>query len=328
MPTDTLSVRVSAADALTPQIRRFRLVAADGGLLPAFDAGAHVQVAVAVPAGAAAAWRSYSLIRLDPDADPSAPAAEYMISVRLEDDGRGGSRFMHEQVKVGDVLSLRPPSNHFPLAAPPEVILLAGGIGITPILSMATALIAQRRPFVLHYSGRSLAQLVFADELRVLVGERLRLHADDDPATRLSIETLLNAATPDQPIYVCGPAGLIDATLRVAQALGWAAGDVHFERFTEAAPLAGDQAFDVQLKSSGRVIPVAADKSVLDALAAAGVDVMHDCRSGYCGLCSTGVCSGEIDHRDTYLSDADKAGGRVMQVCVSRAKAGRLVLDL
>ncbi len=328
MPTDTLSVRVRAADAITPQIRRFRLAAADGGLLPAFDSGAHVQVSITVPAGAAAAWRSYSLIRLDPAADPSAPVAEYMISVRLEDDGRGGSRFMHEQVNVGDVLTLRPPSNHFPLAAPPEVILLAGGIGITPILSMATALVAQRRPFALHYSGRSLSQLAFVDELRALVGARLHLHADDDPATRLSIDTLLNAASPVQPIYVCGPAGLIDATLRVAQALGWAAGDVHFERFAEAPPLAGDQAFEVALKSSGRVIQVAADQSVLDALAAAGVDVMHDCRSGYCGLCSTGVCSGEIEHRDTYLSDVDKAGGRLMQVCVSRAKSGRLVLDL
>ena len=219
MLTDTLSVRVRAADALTPQIRRFRLVAADGGLLPAFDAGAHVQVSVAGVAGAATAWRSYSLIRLDPNADPSMPVAEYMISVRLEDDGRGGSRYMHEHVKVGDVLSLRPPSNHFPLAAPPEVILLAGGIGITPILSMATALLVQRRPFALHYSGRSLAQLAFVDELQALVGARLHLHADDDPATRLSIDTLLNAASPAQPIYVCGPAGLIDATLRVAQAL-------------------------------------------------------------------------------------------------------------
>jgi vanillate O-demethylase ferredoxin subunit len=324
---DTLRVRVAAAEPLTPQIRRFRLVAEEGGLLPPFDAGAHVQVSV-TGAAAGGAWRSYSLIRLDPQADPLQPVAEYVIAVRLEDEGRGGSCFMHRQVHVGDVLTLRPPVNHFPLAPPPEVILLAGGIGITPILSMATALIAQGRPFALHYSGRSLGQLAFVDELRALAGERLHLHADDDPATRLSVDALLGAASTAQPIYVCGPAGLIDATLRVAQALGWAASAVHFERFAEVAPLDGDQAFEVALRSSGRVIQVPADKSVLDALTQAGVDVMHDCRSGFCGLCSTGVCSGDIDHRDSYLSDADKAGGRLMQVCVSRARSGRLVLDL
>ncbi len=328
MPTDTLSVRVAAADALTPQIRSFRLVACDGARLPGFAPGAHVQVAVKDATGSVPAWRSYSLIRLDAHADPAQPVAEYRIAVRLEDEGRGGSRYMHEHVTVGDVLSLRPPSNHFPLLPQPEIILLAGGIGITPLVSMATALLAQKRPFVMHYSGRTLAQLVFVDELLALVGDRLHLHADDNPTTRLSIDALLSAATPTQPIYVCGPGGLIDATLRVAQARGWALGDVHFERFTEATPLAGDQPFDVELGSSGRVIHVAADMSVLDALAAAGVDVMHDCRAGRCGLCSTGVRSGAIDHRDSYLSQAEKDSGRLMQVCVSRAKTGPLVLDL
>lgn len=357
MLNDTLRVRVADADALTPQIRRLRLVPAEGGLLPGFEAGAHVQVKVQVPESNAAnvqatdestrgelalhdapatesrgpvahAWRSYSLIRLDPDAKAAQPVADYVIAVRLEDDGRGGSRFMHERVRVGDVLALRPPVNHFALAPLPEVILLAGGIGITPIASMAAELVARGRPFSLHYSGRSLVQLALVDELRALAGERLHLHADDDPATRLSIDALLASATPAQPIYVCGPAGLIDATLRTAQARGWAMRDLHFERFAEAPPQAGDQAFEAELKSSGRVIMVPADKSLLDALGEAGIDLMHDCRAGYCGLCSTGVCSGEIEHRDTYLSEADKAAGRLMQVCVSRARAGRLVLDL
>ncbi|HUG25956.1 flavin reductase family protein, partial [Piscinibacter sp.] len=193
-------------------------------------------------------------------------------------------------------------------------------------VSMASALLSQGRPFRLHYCGRSRAQLAFVDELRSLLGELLHLHTDDD-ASKLSIEGLLSAADRQQPIYVCGPAGMIDATLQIAERLGWPRSALHYELFAEAQPLAGDQPFEVELKSSGRVLTVPADRSLLDTLNDAGADVMHDCRSGYCGLCSTQVCSGDIEHRDTYLSDADKAGGRVMQVCVSRAK-GRLVLDI
>ena len=326
----TLVVRVASVEALTPHIKTFRLVAADGSPLPGWTAGAHVQVQVPAAPGRRehAQWRSYSLIGLDPQADGAAGTAQYRIAVRREDDGRGGSRYMHEELHRGDTLTIRPPVNHFPLAEPPEVILIAGGIGITPIASMATALLAQRRALRLHYSGRSRAQLAFTDELAALLGARLHLHADDEPATKLSLEALLSAADPQQPIYVCGPAGMIDATLQIAERLGWPRSAVHYELFTEAQPLAGDQPFEVELKSSGRVLTVPADRSLLDTLNDHGADVMYDCRSGYCGLCSTGVCSGDIDHRDTYLSEAEKAGGHVMQVCVSRARAGRLVLDL
>lgn len=329
-PAPELQVRVTAVEPLTPQIKSFRLVAADGGLLPGFQAGAHVQVEVPAAAdGGAAQWRSYSLIHADADAATEGGVREYRIAVRLEEASRGGSSHMHARVREGDLITLRAPTNHFPLAAAPTTLLLAGGIGVTPIISLATALKAQGRPFELHYSSRSQAQFVLVDELRALAGTNgLHLHADDDPATRLSIEALLQAASPAQPIYVCGPAGMIDATVDTARRLGWHDRDIHFERFTEAAPQAGDQPFEVVLKSSGRVVPVAADRSVLDALADAGVDVMYDCRAGYCGLCQTGVCEGEIDHRDTYLGDTEKAAGKCMQVCVSRARGGRLVLDL
>lgn len=328
-PASLLRVRVAAVEPLTPQIKSFRLVAAEGGLLPGFEAGAHIQVEVPpATAGGPAQWRSYSLIHADAGTSTQAGVPEYRIAVRLEEASRGGSAHMHAAVRVGDVLTLRAPTNHFPLAPQPVTLLLAGGIGITPILSLATALKAQGRPFVLHYSSRSRDQFVLLDELRAVAGEHLHLHADDDPSTKLSIDALLQAATPDQPIYVCGPAGMIDATVATAQRLGWRERDIHFERFTEATPQEGDQPFEVVLKSSGRVIPVPADRSVLDVLTEAGVDVMYDCRAGYCGLCQTGVCDGEIDHRDSYLSEADKAAGRCMQVCVSRARGARLVLDL
>lgn len=327
---DTLDVRVASVEALTPHIKTFRLVAADGAPLPGYGPGAHVQVRVPPAPGRreGALWRSYSLINFDADADTDRGVAEYRIAVRREDTGRGGSRYMHEELQRGDTLALRRPLNHFPLAEPPEVILLAGGIGITPMVSMATALLAQRRAFRLHYSGRSRTQLAFVDELRASIGDRLHLHADDEPQSKLSIDALLSACDPQQPIYVCGPAGMIDATLQAAQRLGWPKSAVHYELFTEAQPLAGDQPFEVELQASGRTITVPADRSLLDALTEAGADVMSDCRSGYCGLCSTRVCGGDIEHRDTYLSEAEKASGQVMQVCVSRARGGRLVLDL
>ena len=332
MSTDVcLRVRVASVEALTPHIKTFRLVASDGAALPGYTAGAHLQVRVPAAPGRrdSAQWRSYSLVQFDPAADTKGGVPEYRIAVRREDEGRGGSRFMHEELERGHTLAVRPPVNHFPLAQPPEAILLAGGIGITPMTAMASALMAQGRAFALHYSGRSREQLAFVDELQSLVGARLHVHADDEPASRLSIEALLTAADPQQPIYVCGPAGMIDATLQIAGRLGWPKSALHYELFSEAQPLAGDQAFEIQIQSSGRVLTVPADRSLLDTLNDAGADVMHDCRSGHCGLCSTRVCSGDIEHRDTYLSDAEKASGRVMQVCVSRAKSGgRLVLDL
>jgi ferredoxin-NADP reductase len=330
LAADTLSLRVASVEALTPHIKTFRLVAADDSALPGYTPGAHVQVHVPAAPGKrdSAQWRSYSLVHFDRDAGTARGVPEYRIAVRREDDGGGGSRFMHEELQRGDMLTVRAPVNHFALAEPPEVILLAGGIGITPMISMATALLAQGRAFALHYSGRSRAQLAFVDELQALLGARLHVHADDEPASKLSIEALLAAADQQQPIYVCGPAGMIDATLQIAERLGWPKSALHYELFSEAQPLAGDQPFEVEIKSSGHVISVPAHRSLLDALNDVGADVMYDCRSGYCGLCSTRVCSGEIEHRDTCLSDADKASGRVMQVCVSRARGGRLVLDL
>ncbi|SDB90722.1 PDR/VanB family oxidoreductase [Paraburkholderia lycopersici] len=323
-----LTLRVAAVDAPTSLIKSITLEAADGALLPGFEPGAHLQVEIPpATAGGAAQWRSYSLIHLDPAVDPRSGVRAYRLGVRREDEGRGGSRHMHA-LEVGATLNVRAPVNHFALAAPPRVLLIAGGIGITPIVSMATALAAQQRDFELHFSGRTREALPFVDELRALAGANLVLHADDDAATRLSIDALLDGAQVNQPIYVCGPAGMIEAVLAAARERGWHECDLHYELFTEAAPQEGDTAFEVELKSSGKRLTVPADKSLLDTLVENGVDVMYDCRSGYCGLCTTGVCDGDIEHRDTYLSDADKAGGKVMQVCVSRCRRGRLVLDL
>lgn len=325
MAADELRMRVVEATPLTPLVRRLTLESQDGSLLPAWDAGAHVQVRVELPAPAAPAWRSYSLLRLDAGERPGDPVRRYTIAVRRDDEGRGGSRRMHT-LHAGDGVVIRPPVNHFALAPAAPVLLIAGGIGITPILSIAAALSTAKRPFELHYAARDATQFAFRDVLHEICGDALHLHADDAPS-RLSIDALLDAASVAQPIYVCGPAGMIDAVCAGAARRGWRAQDVHFERFTDTAPAAGDAAFEVELNRSGRRLQVPADRTLLQVLEDAGADVLYDCRSGYCGLCSTPVVRGEIDHRDTYLSQADRARGTVMQVCVSRAR-GCLVLDL
>jgi ferredoxin-NADP reductase len=322
-----LTLRVAAVESTTSLIKSFTLEAADGAPLPGYEPGAHLQIEIPAGAGGVPQWRAYSLINLDPCVDPRAGVPAYRLGIRLEDAGRGGSRHMHA-LEVGATLNARAPVNHFPLATPPRVLLIAGGIGITPMASMAASLAAQQRDFELHFSGRTRDALPYVEALRAFAGGRLILHADDDPATRLSVDALLASAQVNQPVYVCGPAGMIDAVLASARKRGWHDCDLHYELFSEAAPQEGDAAFEVELKSSGKRLTVPADKSLLDTLIENGADVMYDCRAGYCGLCSVTVASGEIDHRDTYLSDADKAGGKVMQACVSRCKSGRLVLDL
>jgi vanillate O-demethylase ferredoxin subunit len=323
---NTLSLRVASVDETTPLIKTFTLEAANRALLPGYEPGAHIQVEIPASGSTMALWRSYSLLNFDPSADTRTGVHSYCLGVRREDAGRGGSRFMH-QLKVGDTLTVREPVNHFPLAAAPVTLLIAGGIGITPISAMAAQLHAQKRDFVLHYSGRTLEALSYVDQLRAFAGERLVLHADNDPATCLSIDALINAAQVNQPIYLCGPAGMIDAVLAAARRRGWHESDLHYELFTEVTPQAGDTAFEVQIKSTGAVFTVPPDKSVLDVLLEHNVDVMYDCKSGYCGLCTTKVVSGEIDHRDSYLSEKEYAAGKLMQVCVSRCKGDRLVLD-
>jgi len=324
---DTLSLVVAGVQPLTEHVKAFRLRLSDGAALPGFSAGAHVKVEVTVDG--ARQWRHYSLINLVPDPAATEAPEEYLIAVRREEPGRGGSRFMHEALKEGDRLTVSTPINNFPLDLTRDGhVLVAGGIGVTPILSMAAELRAHGKSFTLHYTGRSRAMLCFLAEMAPVVGEDLRVYADDEPDCCFVVDTLLSQATPDQPIYVCGPKGMIDAVIDGAVARGWDRKDLKSELFTEAAPVAGDHAFEVELAQSGRVVQVPADRSILDVLIDEGLDPLFDCKRGECGVCSCQVIDGEIDHRDYYLDDAEKASGTVMQVCVSRAKGKRLVLDM
>ncbi|HEY9278722.1 MAG TPA: PDR/VanB family oxidoreductase [Eoetvoesiella sp.] len=322
-----LTLTVSGVQAETAVIRSVILTPAHNEPLPAFSAGAHLKVRIPGQAEP----RCYSLVCLEPDSDLFSAPTRYCLGIRLEEPSTGGSQYMH-QLKAGDALEVEGPKNDFPLhgAEPgePPAVLIAGGIGITPIASMAATLKAQGRPFQLHYYGRSREQMSFVAALAHHYGDALHIHADDDPATQLPLSLLLEQTDTAQHLYVCGPKGLIDAVVEQSHGKQWPHSHIHFEVFANAAPQAGDHGFEVQLSQSGQVFYVPAGKTILQVLEEAGCDPMYDCRRGECGVCQVAVLEGAPDHRDHYLSDAERAAGNVMQICISRSHSDRLVLDL
>jgi ferredoxin-NADP reductase len=318
-----LLLTVTEVRTETPLIRSVRLARPHGEPLPSWQPGAHIRVRL--PSGDD---RSYSLINLRNDPLATTRPDAYRLGVRLEDPSQGGSRFMHA-LKPGDQVATLPPANNFPLNPGPQpAVLIAGGIGITPIISMAAALTAEQRPYRLYYAGRSRNQLAFVDDIESLCRDRLVLHTDDTAGHVLDVRGLMASLKADEPVYCCGPRAMIDAAIATAKELGWEAGRLRFELFTAAAPLAGDQSFEVVLKSSGESFLIPAEKSILDVLIEAGKDPLHDCKRGDCGICQVNVLEGVPDHRDYILSDAEKAEGKKMQICVSRSKTPRLVIDL
>jgi len=324
-PAPTLTLRVAQAVPLNPLIRMLVLRAADGVPLPGFEAGSHLRVRVG-PGSGMQDWREYSLIELDHGAD--AAPAQYRIAVRLDAEGRGGSRFMHA-LQEGEEITIEPPRNDFPLSEHMGcAVLVAGGIGVTPLASMAARCRAQGRPVRMVYAGRSHALMALLPELRALLGDALHVHADDERGAPLDVGALLDHCEADDHLYVCGPQPLLDAVLQGAQARAWPMERVQFELFTAALPQAGDHAFELVLAQSGRRCTVAADQSILDCLVEQGCDPLFDCRRGECGVCAVPVLEGEIDHRDHVLSASEKAAGNVIQICISRARGPRLVLDL
>lgn len=323
-----LVLLVQETRLLNPLIRLLRLGAASGAVLPGYQAGAHIKVQVMLPDGKVD-WRQYSLINLDTHAGATAAPTDYLIAVRREDDGRGGSRWMHEQVNVGETVTVESPRNDFALSPTDGcTVLVAGGIGVTPLISMAIQRRAEDAPVRLHYAGRSRALMAFLPELQALLGDDLRVHADDESGAPLDIAALFDACAPADRLHVCGPKVMLDGVLAQAHARGWPPERVHFELFTAPTPAAGDHAFELVLAASGQTLSVPADKSILDVLIEAGCDPMFDCKRGECGVCAVAVLAGEPDHRDYVLSESEKRAGNVIQTCISRCKGQRMVLDL
>ena len=255
-----------------------------------------------------------------------------MIGVLRDPASRGGSQAVHEQVREGDVLTISAPRNHFALAVEARRhLLLAGGIGVTPLLCMAERLAHTSADFTLHYATRSAGRTAFRTRLQEAAwADRVHLHNDDGAeAQKLDLACLLAQPEAGTHLYVCGPRGFMDAVLDTARARGWPEAQLHYEFFgAQVEASATDGAFEVKLASSGRVIPVAKTQTVTQALTAAGVDVMVSCEQGVCGTCITRVLEGAPDHRDSYLTPDEQAANDQFTPCCSRSRTPLLVLDL
>lgn len=320
-----MALSVTSKQALTPNIFVFELAHPEGEPLPPFSAGAHLEVQIGEMT------RHYSLC------SPPDERFCYRIAVQREAKGRGGSVRLCEDVGEGDTLRVRGPFNHFALGPPTgqPPLLLAGGIGVTPVLCMALELAAAGRDFELHFSGRSLEHMAFLPLLRSgALARHTRIYADDGQgAPALDLATAIGEGRPGRHLYVCGPGGMIDAAADMARTLGWAADHIHFERFgapaqPQPASAGACESFEVEIASTGQRIPVAADQSVAQALAAHGVRISVSCESGVCGSCRTGVLAGVPDHRDYLLSPEEQAENKSFTPCCSRSCTPLLVLDL
>lgn len=315
--TAVLDLVVADTTEVAEDIRAFRLVPADGAPLPPFTPGAHVVLRGRRADGAPAA-RAYSLV-----GDPADRAA-YSVAV-LRKGEHGVSAWLHAQAS-GTRLQVEAPRNDFPLAEAAEHVLVAGGIGITPILAMARGLAASGAAFAVHYAARSPARMAFREEMRAIAGARLTTWPGSAGA-RLDIPAAIGSWQAGRHLYVCGPRGMIEATRAAARAHGWPVAAVHFETFG-AATISRERGFTVELARSRKCVEIAPGQSILERLFAVGVMPSFDCRRGECGACLTRVMAGEPDHRDTCLTEAERAAGEFMAVCVSRSRSDRLVLDL
>lgn len=326
---------IAHAAALNGAVKEFHIRRKDGAPLPDWQPGAHIVLRFA-GAGGRAFENHYSLVGAPGAAD------SYRIAVQREEHGKGGSSCLHDEFGPGSEVGVSGPYNSFPLqaapasvagsaaapgAAPagPRVLLIAGGIGITPLVSMAYALGAQERPFELHYLARSADRLVLMDELRAMPQATIWLHLSQE-GRRADLEALLGAYKAGDSFYACGPAALLQGMAETGAQLGWPATAMRFESFGPRAQ-EDDAPLTVELALSQMTIEVAPGTPILEALIAADVFVSYECKRGECGSCYTQVLEGEPLHRDVSLTPAMRSTG--MCTCVSWAKApGRLVLEL
>jgi vanillate O-demethylase ferredoxin subunit len=313
-------VKVSKIIPLTGQIISLQLVAENGLSLPSYEPGAHIDVYL--PNGLI---RQYSL---------STPrgASYYEIAVLKDLNSRGGSKAVHEQIKVGDSLTISEPKNHFPLVAEADkTLLFAAGIGITPILAMAEQLAANQQQFELHFCARNQQQTPYFERIsQAPWADKVHFHfTDGDSSKRLNASSLLGQGQGNNHLYVCGPVTFMDDILAKAQQAGWSNEHLHREYFS-AAPIdhSSDQSFEVVINSSGQVFNVPADCSILNVLEDNGFFIPVACEEGVCGTCVTGLLEGQADHKDVFLSDEEKQQMQKITPCCSRSLSPRLVLDL
>ena len=317
----TRCVRVARKWQEAERIFVFELHDPAGGALPPFEPGAHIDVHVP-----GTLVRQYSLCGLPSQHN------RYVIAVQHEAQSRGGSESICTRLHEGDQVEISDPRNHFQLVPSDFTLLLAGGIGITPLICMAEHLADRGSPFELHYCTQGPSRTAFRERI---IAARYRaqtfFHFDDGKAAqKLDIDAVLRSPHANRHLYVCGPPGFLEFVRDRARRLGWAGPNVHYEYFSPPVSTAQEEAtsFEVVSARSGRAAIVRKDESVIDALARVGIDIPRSCEVGVCGTCLTGVIEGTPDHRDCLLSDQERAANKQFLPCCSRSLGARLVLDV
>jgi vanillate monooxygenase ferredoxin subunit len=316
-----IEVRIAGRRDAAEGIICLELTPLDGETLPRFEAGAHVDV-----------YLSFRLVRQYSLCNDPAETNRYRLGILLEKNGKGGSAEIHRDFGAGKVIRIGAPRNQFRLAADARhSVLLAGGIGATPLLAMAYQLSAASRSFEMHYFCRTLSRAAFLDNLLTeCFALNVKVHFNDAPADhRFVVPRDIPVPGPGHHFYVCGPKGFMDAMIDAARAKGWPEDSIHLENFAAAAQVDSSRSsFVIEARRSGKSVEVQAGETAAQVLLAAGIDVPLSCESGICGTCLTDVIDGVPDHRDSYLTEEEKAANKQMTVCCSRARTAELVLDI
>ena len=303
------AIRYAAQDTNLYEFRR-----PDGAALEPAQPGAHIDLNL--PNGMV---RSYSLVTADGD------AAAYVVGIKRDRASRGGSIFIHDHLRVGQVIAVAGPRNNFPLKEDAaHSVLIAGGIGVTPIFCMAQRLKTLGRSFELHYACRDRAEVAFFDELKGM--PEAKIHIDAEAGGFLDVAAIVNGARKDAHFYCCGPIPMLEGYEKATK--GVPPEQVHVEYFSSKEEAATGGGYVVELRKSGKEYTIPEGKTILEVLVEDGVDIMYSCQEGVCGACETAVVSGTPDHRDGILTDAERVASKTMMICCSGSKSPRLVLDL
>jgi tetrachlorobenzoquinone reductase len=314
-PDGLIEVRVTAIRYAARDTHLYEFTRVDGQPLPPYEPGAHIDLHL--PTGLT---RQYSLIEAEPD------PASYSVGIKRDPASRGGSRYIHDELRVGKTLKISAPRNNFPLVENAKhVVLFAGGIGITPIWCMVQRLAKLGRPWTLHYACRSRADMAFLKALEAMASSKF--HFDEESGGKfLDVAAIVAGAPKDAHLYCCGPTPMLKAF--ESATANWPREQIHIEYFTPKQEAAKTGGFTVELARSGKEFIIPEGKSILQVLLDAGVDVDYSCELGICGACEQRVISGEPEHRDAILTEEEQASNTKVMICCAGCKSERLVLDL
>ncbi|MGH6988745.1 MAG: PDR/VanB family oxidoreductase [Stellaceae bacterium] len=320
MSSNWISARVARKEETATGIFAFELVDPEGKELPVFEAGAHIDVKIGDKI------RQFSL------ANAPGERHRYVLGVQREVAGRGGSAAFCDEVQEGEMVTFKGPENLFPLIPDAtDTVLVAGGIGVTPILAMAERLSTEGKAFVFHYCTRSRARTAFYDRVAgAAFTDKVQFHFDDGPEEqRPNLGAILGEPGAGKHVYICGPTVMMDIAVEIAKKQGWDDAHLHLERFVGVEAKPGDaREFLIEIQKTGQLITIPADKTVVEALRDVGIEIPVSCEQGVCATCLTNIVAGIPDHRDLILTNQEHESGKMFTPCVSRALSDVLVIDI